>query len=480
MADGLTPEELREFEMITLELQRRGGGIFDEMVVASLGQPQPGPQVKILEAVHDGAYPRVGCGGARGGGKSWILRRAMIERRILYPQSRGLILRRTYEELWGNHILPLLKALPRGTYSYNASLHRMVFSNGSIQEFGYCKTDQDVLRYHGQEYDDIAIDEVEQWRETWFDQLTGSCRTTRRDLKPVMLCSFMPGGVGHGWVKRRWVDKDFHPHERPNDYIFVRANVWDNPALTEADPNYVLTLQSLPDDLRRAWLEGDFDVFAGQYFSELRWNTHGFVGDPPDGWDFVCMDYGERAPCAAYWVRVDHSGELWFWKEFYETGVIYSELKKRLRDLSVDAEGRPLNVRYTMASPDIFTLSRGTGVVGAEILSSKAYEGFSWPVAKADSNRVEGWRTMKEWIHSARIHVHTENCPHWWRTVPSLIYDEKKTEDVDPDCEDHAGEATRYGLMSRPRPSRLPKPRIEPYSAQWAEKRMVATGKEDT
>ncbi len=91
--------------------------------------------------------------------------------------------------------------MPQGTYTYNASQHRITWPNGSIQEFGYCNNDRDVLRYHGQEFDDIAVDEAEQWQEQWIDQLSGSARTTRTDgLRPLLIVSFMPGGIGHTWV----------------------------------------------------------------------------------------------------------------------------------------------------------------------------------------------------------------------------------------------------------------------------------------
>jgi phage terminase large subunit len=423
-----------------------------ENVLASVGVPMSEPQERFQGLVEGQLHRYVGYGGSRGGAKSWNLRRAVLRRRLTYGGSRGLILRRTYEELYGNHIMPLLKVLPQDSYTYNDSKHRMTFKNGSVQEFGFCANDRDVLRYHGQEYDDIAIDEAQQWQERWFDELTGSCRTTRTDLRPLMLSSFMPGGIGHGWVKRRWVDRDFRDNEAPNEYVFVRARVYDNPKLMEADPDYLKTLEALPEDLRRAWLDGDFDVFAGQYFRELRKEVHGFTGEPPYGWTFRTLDYGESSPSAVYWCRVDNEGVVWVYRELYGAEMTYAVLADKINAMSVDPLGRPEGIRYTVFPPDIFAKSKGTGIVGAEVLRTRGLYGIL-----ADDNRVEGWRQMRAMLqHPPRLRVSLDTCPHFWRTVPTLIHDDKNGEDLDTDGEDHAADAIRYGLMSRPTASLVP------------------------
>ena len=403
------------------------------------------PQREFLSCVEAQTHNRIGYGGARSGGKSWGARRAAIGRRMAFPGSRGLILRRTYDEIYGNHILPLIKSLPKDSYHYNASDHRMTFFNGSIQEFGYCRNDIDVLRYHGQEYDDIIVDEAEQWQERWFDELGGSARTTSADIRPLMICSFMPGGIGHGWVKRRFIDKEFLSNENGEEYKFVKATVYDNPIICENDPDYVKTLQALPDELRRAWLEGDFDVFAGQFFRDLRRDVHGFTGDPPPGWTFRCMDYGESSPSAVYWCRVDREGDVWVYRELYGAGMNYEDLADRITSMSINVFGRIEEVRYTVAPPDVFGVSKGSSLIGEKVLRDRGI-----PCIKAINNRIDGWRLFKMYISSQRLHVHLDNCPHFWRTVPMTIYDTHTGEDMDTDCEDHAADSIRYGLMSRP------------------------------
>ncbi len=384
-------------------------------------------------------------GGARGGGKSWAIRRKQVGRRLMHSGSRGLLLRRTFPELRGNHILKLFRELPKGTYTYNDQKHEFMFPNGSALELGYCQTDKDVFRYQGQEYDDIGIDEVTQWQEGWFEFLTSCLRTTRTDLKPEMYLGANPGGVGHVWVKRRWIDREFVGGEQPEQYAFVPAKVYDNPAIMDADPEYVQRLEALPEDLRRAFLDGDWDVFAGQYFRELRRDIHGFDGNPPPGWTFRCLDYGESSPSAVYWCRVDRDGCIWVYRELYGAGYTYSALADKMVELSVDRLGKAEQIRYTVAPPDVFAKSKGTGIVGNEMMALRGV-----PCIMADNNRIEGWRRMREFLSiPPRLMVHTIACPHFWRTVPTLIHDDLHPEDVDTDSEDHAADSIRYGLATR-------------------------------
>ncbi|MEN6358151.1 MAG: phage terminase large subunit [Armatimonadota bacterium] len=403
-------------------------------------------------------------GGARGGGKSWAIRYCMLMLLLMFPGTVGLIVRRTYEELKQNHIFPLLAKLPKWAYRYNNQEHTLYLFNGSRLILGYCKTDSDVLRYQGNEYDFIAIDELTQWQEFWFNCLRASLRSVKVGVKTMMLMSGNPGGIGHMWVKRLWIDRNFSKREKPEQYVFVPAKVYDNPALMKNDPEYVANLEGIADEnLRRAWLDGDWDIFAGQYFHELRRDIHGFhIEDLPAGWTFRCMDYGESAPSAVYWVRVDFDGDLWLYKELYGSGYKYSDLAEKIKEMT-DEE-----IRYTVVSPDIFAKSKGTGVVGSEVLAQNGV-----PVVAADNNRIEGWRNMREWLGDpndlerkrAKLHVCVDTCPEWWRTVPAQIYDEHKVEDMDGDGEDHAAEATRYGVQSRPRPDRRVIEKVDPLSA---------------
>lgn len=206
----------------------------------------------------------VAYGGARGGGKSWAVRQKAMLMALRYPGIRILLLRRSFPELRENHILPLLAQL-RGVAEYKETEKAFTFPGGSRLRFGYCDREADVMQYQGQEYDVIFLDEATQFTEFQFQTLTACLRGANPFPKRFYLtCN--PGGVGHHWVKRLFVDRDYKEGECSEDYTFIQARVYDNQNLMEHDPGYVQMLKNLPEDLRRAWLDGEWNIFAGQYY----------------------------------------------------------------------------------------------------------------------------------------------------------------------------------------------------------------------
>ncbi len=190
-------------------------------------------------------------GGARGGGKSWALRRKLVAMCLRYDGIRCLLVRRTLPELKSNHVIPFLREYGEFTV-YNDSDKSLSFKNTESKIFlGYCANDSDALRYQGQEYDIIAIDEATQLNEYRFSIFKACLRGTR-DFPRRMYLTCNPGGIGHAWVKRLFVDRDFRANERPDDYAFIPALVFDNKILTAADPDYVRSLETLPDRLKDA------------------------------------------------------------------------------------------------------------------------------------------------------------------------------------------------------------------------------------
>ena len=158
---------------------------------------------------------------------------------------------------------------------------------------GYCDNAADLNRYQGAEYDVIFIDEATQWPEEWFITLTACVRGVNGFPKRIYLtCN--PGGVGHNWVKRLFIDREYKPTENPEDYVFIPAKVYDNEVLMQKDPGYLKSLENLPEKLRRGWLDGEWDLFDGQYFAEFRRERH--VVRPfalPGSWRrYVTLDYG--------------------------------------------------------------------------------------------------------------------------------------------------------------------------------------------
>lgn len=213
-------------------------------------------------------------GGAKGGGKSHLVRAREVFRRLKYPSSRGVIIRKTLPELWDNHIYPLLKEYPQINDWFKESKKTIFWPNGSITTFSYLQNKKDVFTYQGREFEDISLDEATQHEEETFSILRSSNRTTLPDIKPSMLLTGNPGGVGHQWVKRLFVDKMYRKNEDANDYAFIQANVYDNKILLERYPDYLKTLKALPEALRRAYLDGDWNVLAGLMFTELDEDMH--------------------------------------------------------------------------------------------------------------------------------------------------------------------------------------------------------------
>ena len=253
-------------------------------------------------------------GGARGGGKSWALRRKLVAMCLRYGGLRCLLVRRTYPELKANHVIPFLREY-RGLIEYSESDKVLRFKNGSNIYLGFCASDRDALRYQGQEYDVIAIDEATQISEYCFSIFKACLRGTSPFPRRMYLtCN--PGGIGHAWVKRLFVDRHFKKNEDPDDYTFIQALVFDNEVLTKSDADYVSSLRSLPERLRDAWLYGRWDVFEGQFFDEFDTDIHVIepCAIPEMTKQFVALDYGFDM-LAVLLLAIDEESNLYVCRE---------------------------------------------------------------------------------------------------------------------------------------------------------------------
>ncbi|SDJ61024.1 phage terminase large subunit [Paenibacillus naphthalenovorans] len=398
----------------------------------------------------------IGYGGARGGGKSWAMRRKFVLLALKYPGLKLLLLRRTLPELRENHVLPLLSEL-HGFARYKDDEKSFVFPNGSRIKLGYCDTDKDVFQYQGQEYDVIGLEEATHFTEYMRDFFETSNRSTRTDFKPRMYYTSNPGGIGHSWFKRLFIDREYRGKEKPENYVFIPAKVYDNHALMNSNPEYVETLESLPDDQREAFLHGNWDVFAGQYFREWRRDTH--VIQPfaiPKHWMRFCsMDWGYNDPCAVYWHAVNDR-RVYTYRELYITQTNASDVARKIIELS---QGE--NIEYTVASPDMWhkrgTAMASNGEVKGESIADIFMDNGVW-LDKADNSRILGWNRMREYMKMAPDGmpywvIFDGACPNLVRTLPQLIHHERNVEDVSDKVEDHGPESCRYGLMSRPDPT---------------------------
>ena len=384
-------------------------------------------------------------GGARGGGKSWALRRKLVALCLHYPGIRCLLVRRSYAELKANHVRPLTEEYG-ALLTYRDSEKCLYFPNGSTIALGFCASMRDALRYQGQEYDVIAIDEATQLSEHQFS-IFKACLRGVGDVPRRMYLTCNPGGVGHAWVKRLFIDRDFHPDESPSDYCFIPARVYDNPVLMQADPDYVKQLESLPPRLREAWLEGRWDVFEGQFFPEFRQHLHTVSPNaiPTGLCKFAALDYGFDM-LAALLLGVDKNGELYVLRELCLPDKTLGEAAEAVASLC-----RGERVEYAVASPDLWNRRQDTGRSGFEIM--QATDGMP-PMCAADNRRIPGWRVLREFLNpnreQPRLHISTD-CKELISCLPALICNPNRPEDAssEPHAVTHAPEALRYAVMSR-------------------------------
>lgn len=413
----------------------------------------------------------VGYGGARGGGKSWAVRMKAVMLAFEYPGIRLLLVRRTLPEVEENLIRPMQLMLPPKWWKEQKK--RFQLPNGSTVAFGYCDSERDVLRYQGQEYDCIFLDEATQLTEYQYETFKG-CNRGVNDFPKRIYVTCNPGGVGHAWVKRLFIDRDYREGERAEDYTFIQAGVRDNAALMESDPDYIHRLESLPYELRRAWLDGDWDVLAGQFFSE--WNRAVHVCAPfdiPQRWRrYVAMDYGMDM-LAAYVIAVDERGHSWVIREAYEgrdlgeghDGLIVSEAAERVKELVGED-----SIYLYLAPPDLWSSQRESGRSTADIFAEHGIY-----LTKAGNDRESGWMAVHELL---RIKENEKGepeagltifgtCPNLIRALPLLQYDEHHVNDASgtPHEITHAPDALRYYAdywisAASPEKAAAPKPKL--------------------
>ena len=409
--------------------------------------------------------PFVAYGGARSGGKSWAARVKAVLLAFHYPGIQILLLRRTLPELRENHVIPLQQML-QGAAFYREQSKEFQFPNGSRIKLGYCKRDADVLQYQGQAYDVIFLEEATQFTEFQFQAFTEISRSSglcRKPFPPRMYFTCNPGGVGHGWVKRLFVSREYQGSERAEDYAFIKARVYDNPYMLKNSPDYVRKLENLPPERRKAMLLGDWDIYEGQYFSEFSREVH--VMRPfaiPREWRrYRTMDYGLDM-LACYWVAMDPQGRAYVYRELYEPGLIITKAAQRILELSDEG-----NI-VTYAPPDMWNRRQDTGQSVAEIFGERGL----W-LTKASNDRVHGWLALHEWLTPgtdeagkpvAGLRIF-ENCKNLINSLPALCYDPKNPNDcaTEPHEITHAPDAIRYFVAGRPAPAALPVEREEDY-----------------
>lgn len=407
----------------------------------------------------------IAFGGARGGGKSWVLREKLKRMAIRYPGIKMLLVRKHLEDLRLNHINPLRADIPECVARYKESEKTFYFFNGSILKLAYFKHDNDAIKYQGQEYDIIAIEEATQMTEQVFIVFKACLRGANSFPKRIYItCN--PGGVGFSWVKRLFIERDFHENEHPEDYRFIQSLVDDNQVLVKSDPDYVRQLDELPPDLRDMWRWGKWDVLAGQYFNEFRRERHVIAPIPLDpAWRrYRAIDYGLDG-LACVWAAIDYDGNVYIYRELQVEDAPIYEAGQLIRDMTPGDE----RIYLTLAPPDLWGRSQESGRSKADIFREAGVV-----LTTSSNDREAGWLGIKDLLRlrgtpgRPKLYIFAD-CVKLIRNLPLLMRDEKKPDDCATEPHDitHLPDALRYLIVYWLRGNKLPEAR--PQGNRWHE-----------
>ena len=502
-------------------------------VTLALGY-EPFPKQRLFHG--SGAKYRL-FGGAAGPGKSKALLMEAILQAHEHPGANTLLLRRTFPELEQSLLLYFKRDVPRELYeTFQESKHVVTWRNKSTTRFGYCQRESDVYQYQGAEFLFIGIDELTLFTLRQWQFLTSRNRCPVPGAFPCMAGATNPGNIGHAWVKALWIDREpapgmEHPEEYDAaDYDFIPARVADNP-IYAGDEHYLKTLRALPSHLKRAFLDGDWDVFAGQYFDRFDCSRHVVRAEQIDWkpwWPrWISLDWGFEHPAAVYWhaqgqwqapggdggagqyagreiprcARDDndrqlreqsqrdgrdgrddgqnngqattqskgvvtyreyvthrtpprelareivarcvgeppsHTASAPAWRERFASGDEYENQRRGGEREKIDA---------VYLSPDAFARRTDEASIAEQMGDIFAAAGLPRPVP-ADDDRVGGWMLMYQMLDAGEWLL-TENCIELIRTLPNLVRDAVRIEDVEKMDGDDAADAARYGLKSR-------------------------------
>lgn len=385
-------------------------------------------------------------GGARGPGKSHsVFSQITLDDcqrvpglKALFIRQTGISARESFEDL----VLRVLTGKIK--FNYNRASNNLEFPNNSRVLLGGFHDERDIDKYIGIEYDLVAIEELNQLTKNRVDMLLGSMRTSKADWRPRMYSSFNPGGIGHEFVKDLFVN----PY-RSNQELhtrFVPARYKDNPYLNK---EYIEYLESLEGALGKAWREGNWDIFEGQYFNEWNEEKHVILPfDIPQSWKkYRAYDHGRENPACCKWYSVDHDGRVRVYREFYAKGLNVDQIAEKIKLMSPQEEV----YEWSIADPSIFAKM---GIVdsygGQTIAESFSRQGIDF--MPASNRRVDGWNLMHQYLHWDKDKLpklqYFNTCKDSIRTIPTLIHDNNKPEDVDTRGEDHAADPDRYLLLT--------------------------------
>lgn len=425
-------------------------------------KPNPGQQEFALRQPY--SINEIMYGGSRGGGKTFAGMLWLLEY-VDNPRFQGLVIRRNADDLsdWLERARYMYVPLGADITGKPAIIR---FPSGAIIRTGHLKDDNTYTKYQGHEYQKILIEELTQIQtEERYLKLISSCRSTIAGLKPQVFSTTNPGGVGHLWVKQRFIDPA--PPNKPFigedgiKRIFIPATIDDNPVLQAADPDYVKRLESLKftdEALYKAWRFGDWDIFVGQVYKEWKPLIHTIDYIPEDVLKvckkYIGFDWGYNDPSSVHWIAVTPENEFGV-KRYYIYREMYNNEKTPAwwaEEIGNVVKDEP--IEFMVMPHDTYSNLGGSRPIEQQFRETfqNMHLNVNLVPAEAQSHRAKINRQAL--LHEALsiapdnlpyLQVH-RNCQNLIRTLPSLPYSDSKPEEIDDSAEDHAYDSLTYGL----------------------------------
>ena len=409
-------------------------------------------------------------GGAAGGGKTKALIMDALFRCLTFPNTTAVIFRRTYQELEDTDIKEALASYPEKLATYNAGRHEFKLANGSKILFRHCENEADRFKYSGIEIQFLYFDELTSFEQVVYDFIKTRLRAKKSlGVVPIVRSASNPGNIGHGWVKKMFVDagpymsiqeQEIYSETLHKSRIirtqYIPALAMENPFITE---DYIFELEQKPEALKKALLNGDWDSFEGQVFKEFvndpnhykdrKWTHVIEPFDIPLDWPrFFSFDHGYSRPFSCQWWAMDYQGRAYLYKEWYgckpkQANVGLELTPVQIADGILEREEDEIrnNLRVLrVADPAIFDKSRGDSVADQ---MAPGFHGRQKGVlfSRGDNARLPGKMQVHERLRfgdDGKPGMYIFNtCKDWIRTVPNLPYSMKKPEDIDTEAEDH-------------------------------------------
>lgn len=427
-------------------------------------------------------------GGAAGGGKTCGQLIDAFLYAMRYTRSKQILFRRSYPELEKSVIRQAFELFPVTLYKYSNTSHTMTFQNGSVLDFGYISSEEDVYQYQSAEYDVIRFDELTHFTQFQYEYMRSRLRGTNGYPKQ-MKSSTNPGNIGHAWVKARFIDPAEYGKEFVGEYvndengnkkaltrIFIPAKVTDNKFLMENDPNYILNLSALPESQRKALRDGSWDIHTGQFFPEFAYDVHTI--EPftiPETWRvYRTIDYGLDM-LAAYWIAIDEHKEVYVIREFCKKDLVISDAAKAI----IENTHEP--IYCTFAPPDMWGRAQESGKNKAQIFYENGVR-----FTRSSNDREAGWLAIKELLKlqkdgTPKIHIF-RTCTELIKCIPALIVDDRKPSDCSKEPHEftHSPDSLRYFAVqwASPNPVDIKADEVEWTEDMWEDYNHAATKEE--